>query len=309
MGNHPSHSAGNTDYPEDAVTFSESEIVFPKVESGKSDTKYLEISTCLEQRIKFRFAKVGMVGCVVTFSPHKGKLIPNKPNYIKIKIHPINPANTDIKIQVILEGKYSKFFDLKIRCDGGVFGCDPASLDMAQDDGYIVPKVLVDMKQALEAHGAHQSEGIFRLAGDVQDVRILKQAVNAGTFKTEDVQDVHAVASLMKIWFRELPAPLLNAISPHSIQDSGVNNVLQECNGLPDPEKSLLFWLADLLCEYALHESVNKMSTQNLAIVVAPNLYNPVCANPLESMMLSQKSVAFFHSLVLSRLEHLKNRH
>jgi len=242
-----------------------------------------------------------MNGCNVVFSPTKGKIVPNKPTCVKVKVTLVEMANADVKVQMILEGGYSKFFDIKIRCDGGAFGCDPATLEMTDDGGYQVPKVLVDMKQALQMHGALSSEGIFRLAGDVHDVKMLKQNINSSTFSVEAASDVHAVASLMKIWFRELPAPLLNAISPEDIQTTDPGHVQHICNQLPETERNLLYWLADLLCEYSRNVAENKMTTQNLAIVVAPNLYNPICANPLESMMLSQKSVAFFHALVLLR--------
>lgn len=57
------------------------------------------------------------------------------------------------------------------------------------------------MRHALEFHNAHSAEGIFRLAGDVMDVKALKQLVNTTGLNPADVSDVHAVASLLKVRF------------------------------------------------------------------------------------------------------------
>jgi len=64
-------------------------------------------------------------------------------------------------------------------------------------------------------------------------------------------------------------------------------------------ERTLLDWLIDLLMTVAAKSHINKMTIQNLAIVVAPNLYNPPGSDPIEGLVLSQKCVQFLHNILL----------
>ena len=60
------------------------------------------------------------------------------------------------------------------------------------------------MRQKLESLNSFHTEGIFRLAGDVMDVQLLKDCANdAGTLSDGKVNDVHAWASLLKVFFHD----------------------------------------------------------------------------------------------------------
>jgi len=72
---------------------------------------------------------------------------------------------------------------------------------------------------------------------------------------------------------------------------------------LISPQKDLLGWLLNILVEVATNKANTKMSEQNLAIVVAPNLYDPPSANPMEGLLMSQKATQYLHHLLLSELE------
>ena len=64
----------------------------------------------------------------------------------------------------------------------------------------MVPKIIVEMRLKLEQLQAKHAEGIFRLAGDVLDVQLLKDCANASsTLVDSKVNDVHAYASLLKV--------------------------------------------------------------------------------------------------------------
>ena len=119
---------------------------------------------------------------------------------------------------------------------------------------------------------------------------------------------------MLKIWFRELPSPVLNAIPKASIFNAtDQDNCIQAYQGLPEMERTLLDWLIDLLMTVAAKSHINKMTIQNLgcliatvaflifvaAIVVAPNLYNPPGSDPIEGLVLSQKCVQFLHNILL----------
>ena len=46
-----------------------------------------------------------------------------------------------------------------------------------------------------------------------------------------------------------------------------------EYNQFPEPMRSLLLWLLDLMADIVTNEAVNKMGAKNMAIVMSPNLY------------------------------------
>ena len=72
--------------------------------------------------------------------------------------------------------------------------------------GHMVPKIIVDMRLKLEELNGKSTEGIFRLAGDVMDVQLLKDSANVNnSINGINVNDVHAYASLLKVIFDQNP--------------------------------------------------------------------------------------------------------
>lgn len=106
----------------------------------------------------------------------------------------------------------------------------------------------------------------------------------------------------IKIWFRDLPTPILNAIPQETIMNfSSSEDCVAAYHQLPEPQKTLLDWLLDFLTSVSQNSEINKMTAQNLgihlfiiinnfkAIVIAPNLYDISTPNPMEGLVLSQK--------------------
>jgi hypothetical protein len=66
----------------------------------------------------------------------------------------------------------------------------------------------------------------------------------------------------------------------HKFQTKQINliffhqeTVSAEYNQFPEPMRSLLLWLLDLMADIVTNEAVNKMGAKNMAIVMSPNLY------------------------------------
>jgi len=80
-----------------------------------------------------------------------------------------------------------------------------------------------------------------------------------------------------QVWFRELPAPILNTKDTSVmklIQPNLVTANFPEITSKLQPlSLALLYWLFDLCAEVSKHEEKNKMGIKALAIVMAPNLY------------------------------------
>ena len=86
--------------------------------------------------------------------------------------------------------------------------CGPRGIDVC------LPAVVYRCLEYLESKDAWREEGIFRMSGSNVVIKSLKKRFNAeGDFDflgpDEPYFDVHAVASLLKLYLRELPQPVL----------------------------------------------------------------------------------------------------
>lgn len=258
------------------------------------------------ESITFRFENRIVEGLSLTFDPLAGKVGPSKEKKIKVKLVVKKRLNINYSLMFLVNGSSAHFFTVRIRCEDGLFGVDPAGLDFSDDGPYSVPTILVKLKEALINQEGLVSEGIFRLAGDVKVVNDYKQKMNKGDFSMPS--DVNAIATLIKIWFRELPVPLLNGVPKEVILKCDEGDVEASVSYLQDNLGKIPFdlfnWLLDLLIETAVNRHLNKMTAQNLAIVVAPNLYEPnATTDPIESLILSQKAVQFVHNVLSYKIK------
>lgn len=189
------------------------------------------------------------------------------------------------------------------------FGVNPKLLPGVELDEYEskIPKVLVRLRHALEEHDAYQQVGIFRLAPNASVNNEVKSLIDRGKLNDEEEEkiDVNVYANLIKVWFRDLPDPLLNCANPDLIEH--VSNSKEAESAISDfvePNKSIFLWLCDMCVDIAQYEKTNKMSAQNMAIVVGPNLFNTdKFENPMKAMTYSGKVVEFFKHSILYRAE------
>ncbi|CAG9770390.1 unnamed protein product [Ceutorhynchus assimilis] len=132
---------------------------------------------------------------------------------------------------------------------------------------------------ALQEHSMSE-EGLFRIAGGLSKVKRLKAAIDSGCFAylIPEYNDHHVLASTLKSYLRELPEPLLtyhlHKEWVHSMQypdNQKVEVVKHLLNKLPQENKDNLAYLIQFLARLTGHTE-NKMSSSNIAIVMAPNL-------------------------------------
>jgi len=179
------------------------------------------------------------------------------------------------------------------------FGLPPQQIERIKVPGYKarIPTVLVQMKDYLVKNGGLLVEGIFRLAPDMEESTMVKKALNENKFVRCD--DINCISNLIKVWFRDLPNHILNELPADQIsecddEDKVGRLILQ----LKEPLQSIFLWLTDLCLDVSEHQSVNKMTPQNLAIVFGPNLFTPRAVDPMASLVFSQKVASFVHLCV-----------
>nr|XP_013043984.2 rho GTPase-activating protein 32 isoform X7 [Anser cygnoides] len=161
-----------------------------------------------------------------------------------------------------------------------VFGCDLG--EHLLNSGHDVPQVLKSCTEFIEKHGI--VDGIYRLSGVASNIQKLRHEFDSEQIPdlTKDtyIQDIHCVGSLCKLYFRELPNPLLtyqlyekfsDAVSAATDEERlvKIHDVIQQ---LPPPHYRTLEFLMRHLARLADYCSITNMHTKNLAIVWAPNL-------------------------------------
>ncbi|GAA5912316.1 uncharacterized protein JCM6883_003323 [Sporobolomyces salmoneus] len=165
------------------------------------------------------------------------------------------------------------------------FGVDLG--DQMLRDSVEVPRILEKCCEAIEREGL-ESMGIYRLSGTTSRVQRLKASLDRdleGTdlLSEENLSDINDIAAVLKLWFRELPEPLLTwelyhqFIDVAKIENDRLRHIRlhERVNELPDPNYATLKYLMGHLDKVAQQESSNQMSVSNLAIVFGPNLLSP----------------------------------
>ncbi|KAG5676050.1 hypothetical protein PVAND_005904 [Polypedilum vanderplanki] len=163
-----------------------------------------------------------------------------------------------------------------------VFSCDLS--EHLMNSGLDIPQVLKSCAEFIEQFGI--VDGVYRLSGITSNIQKLRRDFDEERipdFTQPDIkQDIHAVTSLLKMYFRELPNPLctyqlydnfVEAIQARSDGDDlRLKMIRQTVRKLPPPHYRTLKYLACHLFRIAKHSSKTGMTERNIAIVWAPNL-------------------------------------
>ncbi|KAF0721324.1 hypothetical protein AaE_010096 [Aphanomyces astaci] len=168
-----------------------------------------------------------------------------------------------------------------------------------------IPAVLLMLQHQFYAQNGHIVPYIFRESPGKADRDRAIQAINSGTFCGDDISDVRIVADLIKVWFRELPTPLLHQIPLTLMEHINSSSASSVCPDMLEymgaMELSILQWLADVLLHVASFEHVNHMGIEQLAIILAPNLIRIDTPNPMVAVTLSKASVDFLRRFLKHR--------
>ncbi|KAL9930551.1 GTPase-activating protein CdGAPr isoform 1-T21 [Glossina fuscipes fuscipes] len=162
-----------------------------------------------------------------------------------------------------------------------VFSCDLS--EHLLNSGQEIPMVLKCCAEFIEEYGI--VDGIYRLSGITSNIQKLRRAFDEERVpdlgNPEMKQDIHAVSSLLKMYFRELPNPLctyqlydnfVEAIQAKSETNERLRLMKETVLKLPPPHYRTLRYLSEHLNKISQHSERTGMTDKNLAIVWAPNL-------------------------------------
>uniref|UniRef100_A0A8C3PQQ3 Rho-GAP domain-containing protein n=1 Tax=Calidris pygmaea TaxID=425635 RepID=A0A8C3PQQ3_9CHAR len=182
-----------------------------------------------------------------------------------------------------------------------VFGCRLDAL--CQRESSTVPRFVRLCVEAVEERGL-DVDGIYRVNGNLSVIQKLRFAVDRERAVTSDGRyvfpeqpcqeerlsladpewnDVHVVTGALKLFFRELPEPLvpyrlfdpfIEAVKLPDPQEQ-VKRVAELVQSLPPPNHATLRYLLAHLCRVMERVDVNRMTRQNIGIVFGPTLLRP----------------------------------
>ncbi|XP_028677284.2 rho GTPase-activating protein 11A isoform X1 [Erpetoichthys calabaricus] len=147
-----------------------------------------------------------------------------------------------------------------------------------------VPCFLADACQSLLQHV--ETEGLFRISGSIVRVKELKRRIDEGENCISSAPPCD-VASLVKQFFRELPEPIISADLHDAFMkaqllstqvEKTTATLLISCL-VPERAKQTLRYFINFLRNVSQRSTENKMDSNNLAVIFAPNFLHSVEAN------------------------------
>nr|XP_028599483.1 rho GTPase-activating protein 24 isoform X1 [Podarcis muralis]XP_028599484.1 rho GTPase-activating protein 24 isoform X1 [Podarcis muralis] len=179
---------------------------------------------------------------------------------------------------------------------GGIFGqkLEDTVRYEKRYGNHLAPMLVEQCVDFIRLRGLKE-EGLFRLPGQANLVKELQDAFDCGEKPLFDRNtDVHTVASLLKLYLRELPEPVIPYAKYEDFlacakllskeEETGLNELVKQVKSLPPVNFNLLQYICRFLDEVQSYSGVNKMSVQNLATVFGPNILRPKVEDPLTIM-------------------------
>ncbi|KAG9269486.1 rho GTPase-activating protein 39-like isoform X1 [Astyanax mexicanus] len=165
-----------------------------------------------------------------------------------------------------------------------------------------LPWVQVQLSQCVLNLGGAQTEGIFRVPGDIDEVNALKLQVDQWKIP-DNLSDPNVPASLLKLWYRELEEPVIpqnfytQCISHYEDPEAAINVV----QSLPELNRLVLCYFIHFLQVFAqpVNVSKTKMDVNNLAMVMAPNCLRCQSDDPRIIFENTRKEMSFLRILIV----------
>eukprot|EP00057_Strongylocentrotus_purpuratus_P018655 XP_011673129.1 PREDICTED: rho GTPase-activating protein 25 isoform X2 [Strongylocentrotus purpuratus] len=197
------------------------------------------------------------------------------------------------------------------RRGGGIFG--QSLLDTLTSESTTttkqIPSIIEQCVRFIKNHGMYE-EGIFRLPGRTNKVKELQDLFDIGEKPDfEELKaDVHTIASLLKLYLRSLPEPVIpwqhyehffEAIKLYEErEEDGKAELIRELALLPRCNYNLMKYMCCFLHDVQKYEKYNRMGVLNLSTVFGPNMFRANNEDPTAMMEATSMSQKFIHLLL-----------
>ncbi|KAM7006510.1 rho GTPase-activating protein 9 isoform 5-T5 [Tautogolabrus adspersus] len=192
-----------------------------------------------------------------------------------------------------------------------VFGC---CLEMlCEREKNTVPRFVRLCTAAVEKRGL-ETDGIYRVSGNlavIQKLRFLVDHEEKLNLDESDWEDIHVITGALKLFFRELPEPLVPfGFFTDIVETIKMSDYLEKVHRLkclvlnmPPPNHDTLKFMCRHLRRVLEHSDTNRMTTQNIGIVFGPTLMRPERDNGNMAVNMVYQNQAV--ELILSEFDHI----
>ncbi|KAL5256285.1 hypothetical protein ACHWQZ_G011494 [Mnemiopsis leidyi] len=142
-----------------------------------------------------------------------------------------------------------------------------------------VPLVVTDCIQYLSLPKNLREEGLFRRCGNASELKVIKECYNTGQYIDLSNYCPHTIAAALKTYLRELSTPLLTFEAYPTVsswtdfaEDKQISLCKKLLENIPPVHYSCLRLLILFLNKVISSSAQNLMTSQNLSIVIGPNL-------------------------------------
>lgn len=173
----------------------------------------------------------------------------------------------------------------------------------------VVPRILTFLSESIiNLHGCN-TEGIFRVPGDIDAVMDLRCRIEKNEFDLTGISDPNVPSSLLKLWLRELTEPLIPADTYDScvkvaLKDQSIEEVgpsaLKIIDSLPEINRNVCYYVLKFLRTIGepVNQKITKMTVANIAMVFAPNFVRCPSDNPTTIFENTKYEQAFIRILM-----------
>ncbi|CEP10220.1 hypothetical protein [Parasitella parasitica] len=161
-----------------------------------------------------------------------------------------------------------------------IFGND--LVQQARLENSNIPLIVLKCVREVEARGL-TAEGIYRKSGSFGQIKELQEAFDENRDpQLCNYQDINVITGLLKLYFRELPTPLIpdNFILPHLLNNQDrLKKTYTLLHNMPIESYCTIKFLVQHLRRVHENQSTNRMTFKNLAVVFGPTLLRFAAGN------------------------------
>lgn len=192
-----------------------------------------------------------------------------------------------------------------------VFGC---CLEMlCEREKSTVPRFVRLCTEAVERRGL-DTDGIYRVSGNLAVIQKLRFLVNHEeklNLDESEWEDIHVITGALKLFFRELPEPLVPyGFFTDIVETVKMSDYMDKIDRLkclvlnmPPPNHNTLQFMCRHLKRVLEHSETNRMTTQNIGIVFGPTLMRPERDNGNMAVNMVYQNQAV--ELILTEFDHI----
>ncbi|CEP17247.1 hypothetical protein [Parasitella parasitica] len=166
------------------------------------------------------------------------------------------------------------------KCKEILFGSDLN--EYAAEHQRTVPLLVTKCITAVEIQDNLEKEGIYRISGRQSNIDLLKNEFEQDEESVElKSRDVFTIASVLKVYLRELKQPLFKLTMQDRVEYSQIKNyperrnvLISKLSELSKSQRDTLAAVVAHLAKVEKYSPVNKMTLKNLSVIFTPALFH-----------------------------------